>query len=241
MDLVASFTHDVEAAMAQGQEVTMITMDVQGAFNALLARRLLAHMTNQGWPLPLLKLVRSFLTERRVRVRLEKSTTPYYNIKCGTPQGSPLSPVLYMLYLAELLAQDPSLRFGYADDLCLYWTSKNLDRNVELLAHDVRHIMAWGADNKIAFTPEKLEMIHLTKKSGRYLPPCIINNELTIHPITTAPKAGNQPALCWLGVWFDRKLTFKRHISEWAAKARKVSHHIHRLAKTKDGPPASAL
>ena len=45
MDLVASFTHDVEAAMAAGMEVTMITMDVQGAFDALLVKRLLAHMT----------------------------------------------------------------------------------------------------------------------------------------------------------------------------------------------------
>src|SRR5436190_12556138 len=123
-------------------------------------------MTNQGWPLPLLKLVRSFLTERRVRVRLEKSTTPYYNIKCGTPQGSPLSPVLYMLYLAELLAQDPALHFGYMDEVCLYQVTKSLDNNV-----------------------------------------------------TTAPKEGDQPALCWLGVWFDRKLSFKWHISEHAAKA----------------------
>src|SRR5438045_2848325 len=210
MDLVASFTHDVEAAMAQGQEVTMITMDVQGAFDALLARRLLARMTNQGWPLPLLKLVRSFLTKRRVRVRLKKSTTPYYNVKCGTPQGSPLSPILYMLYLAKLLAQDPSLCFGYTDDLCLYRTSKNLDRNVELLACDVQPIMAWGADNKIAFAPEKLEMIHLTKKSGCYSPPCIINDELTIHPITTAPKASDQPATLLAGGMVQQKA----HIQE---------------------------
>jgi len=38
MDLVAAFTHDVEAAFAAGKEVTMITMDVQGAFDALLKR-----------------------------------------------------------------------------------------------------------------------------------------------------------------------------------------------------------
>jgi hypothetical protein len=48
MDLVASFTHDVEAAMAAGMEVTVITMDVQGAFDALLVKRLLARMTKQG-------------------------------------------------------------------------------------------------------------------------------------------------------------------------------------------------
>jgi len=241
MDLVAAFTHDVEAAFAAGKEVTMITMDVQGAFDALLKRRLLKRMTKQGWPLPLLRLVNSFLSDRKIRVRLEKSTTPYYGVECGTPQGSPLSPVLYMLYLAELLNQDTELMFGYADDINLYRATDLLDRNVELLARDARRILAWGAQNKVAFAPEKLEMIHLTRKSGDYAPPCEVNDSLTIHPITTAPKKDDQPALRWLGVFFDRKLTFKRHVAERAVKARKVAGHIRSLAKTVDGPPASAL
>jgi hypothetical protein len=48
MDLVAAFTYDVEAAMTLGKQVTMITMDVQGAFDALLPKQLLAQMTRQG-------------------------------------------------------------------------------------------------------------------------------------------------------------------------------------------------
>jgi ribonuclease HI len=241
MDLAACFTHDVEAAMAAGLEVTMITMDVQGAFDALLVNRLLARMTKQGWPLSLLELIRSFLTDRKVRVRLEKSTTREHKVACGTPQGSPLSPVLYMLYLAELLAQDTTLRFGYADDICLYRATRSLDENVRLLASDVQGILAWGAENRIFFAPEKLEMIHLTKKTGGHAPQCVVDDELTVDPITTGPKAGEQPALRWLGVWFDRKLTFKRHVSERAAKARRVSHHIRGLARTTCGPPASSL
>ena len=241
MDLVAAFTHEIETAFTTRQHATMITMDVQGAFDALLANRLLARMTNQGWPLSLLCLVQSFLTGRKVRVRLEKSTTSYYDVECGTPQGSPLSPVLYMLYLAELLAQNSSLRFGYADDICLYRASKSLDTNVQLLAKDVREILAYGNANKIFFAPEKLEMIHLTLKTDQYAPPCIVSEDLTITPITKALKEGEQPALRWLGVWFDRKLTFKRHVTERAAKARSVAYHIRGLARIKDGPPAVAL
>jgi hypothetical protein len=54
MDLVVLFTYDVEAALARGKEVTMFTLDVQGAFDALLKRRLLRRITEQGWPLSLL-------------------------------------------------------------------------------------------------------------------------------------------------------------------------------------------
>jgi hypothetical protein len=48
IDLVASFTYDVEHAWATGKQVTIITMDVQGAFNALLKNRLLQRIGKQG-------------------------------------------------------------------------------------------------------------------------------------------------------------------------------------------------
>ncbi|KAG0155491.1 hypothetical protein PDIDSM_1068 [Penicillium digitatum] len=64
-DLVASFTHDAEMALSQNKQVTLVTMDVQGAFDALLRRRLLKRMGEQGWPRELLLLVDSFLTGRK--------------------------------------------------------------------------------------------------------------------------------------------------------------------------------
>lgn len=104
MDLVAAFTHDVELALASHLQVTVCTMDVMGAFDALLKRRLLRRMTAQGWPISCLRFIDSFLTNRQVQVRLEGTTTSRYGVDCDTPQGSLLSPVLYMLYLAELLS-----------------------------------------------------------------------------------------------------------------------------------------
>ncbi|KAI1675616.1 RVT-1 domain containing protein [Pyrenophora tritici-repentis] len=215
-------------------------MDVQGAFDALLKNWLLVRMAKQGWLDLVLKFVNSFLTDRKVRVRLGKATTQCYTVACGTPQGSPLSPVLYTLYLAELLNQDTTRRFGYAGDVCIYRASNSLDENVRLLAEDVRAINEWGAANKVAFAPEKLEMMHLTRQWDNYSPPCVVDDSLTITPITDQDD-GVQPACRWLGVWFDRKLNFKRHVETRAATARKVAHHIRSLANTVNGPPASAL
>ena len=201
----------------------MVTLDdVQGTFDALLVKRLL----KPRLPLPLLQLINSFLTGRQVRVRLEEATTPCCGVACGTPQVSPLPPVLYMLCLFELLIQDTTLRFGYADDVSLFRASSSLDENVRLLAADIHQVVAWGADNKVFFAPEKLEMIHLTREAGDYAPQCVVSDKLSITPVTTASREGGQPALRWLGVWFDKKLSFKRHISERVVKARRVSYHI---------------
>jgi hypothetical protein len=81
----------------------MVTINVQGAFDTLLKNRLLDLMAKQGWPDPVPKFINSFLTNRKFRLRLGKETTQCYAVACRTPQGSPLSPVLYTLYLAELL------------------------------------------------------------------------------------------------------------------------------------------
>lgn len=115
----------------------MVTMNVQGAFDALLKRRLLHRMRRQGWPLKVLELTDSFFTDRVVRVRLERAVTVYKRVRYDTPQGLPWSPVLYMLYLVELFKQDSRHRFGYVDDLCLYRASWSLDENAELLTKDV--------------------------------------------------------------------------------------------------------
>ena len=89
-DLAAALTRDLQAAVGSGKLATIVTMDVQGAFDALLPRRLIRRVMKQGWPLPLLTLIRSFLTKRQARVRSDNVITPFQVVACGAPQGSPL-------------------------------------------------------------------------------------------------------------------------------------------------------
>ena len=65
-DLVASFLYDTEWALVMRRVVSILTMDVQGAFDALLRRRLLCRLRQQGWDINTLRLIDSFLTDRRV-------------------------------------------------------------------------------------------------------------------------------------------------------------------------------
>lgn len=77
--------------------MAMVMMDVQGAFDALRKNRPLHRMRDQGWAALAICMVDCFLSDWRVHVRLGRTTTPSYLMHCGTPQGSPLCPALYML------------------------------------------------------------------------------------------------------------------------------------------------
>ena len=119
-DLVGCLVHDVEKALDRRRTATLVTVDVKGAFDGVLHNRLLRRMQAQGWPPQLLKWTASFLSGRSAQIRYPGGVTEPIPLACGVPQGSPASPVLFMLYLAEGLQKGSRrCRFGYADDIAL--------------------------------------------------------------------------------------------------------------------------
>jgi hypothetical protein len=48
INLIALFTYDIKAAFTHSKEVTMFTLDIQRAFDAILKKRLLKRITKQG-------------------------------------------------------------------------------------------------------------------------------------------------------------------------------------------------
>ncbi|RAL63261.1 hypothetical protein DID88_004338 [Monilinia fructigena] len=170
MDLVAAFVHDVECAFARKREVTLVTMDVQGSIR---------------------RASTPTAAEENARPGLAYISIENDPVVLTGAQGD----VLYMLYLAELLNQDQALRFGYADDIALYRVGKTLEDNIKAITRDVQQIEAWGSANKVAFAPEKLEMMHFTRRRHIRAPEAVISPTLTIRPTTSAPGDTKQPAL----------------------------------------------
>jgi len=243
VDLVACLVHDIELALAKGHKATLVTLDVQGAFDALLKNRLLTRMSQQGWKKEALRLTESFLTGRRVCTTLENVTTQEKQAQCGTPQGSPWSPLLYMLYLSELVGADPS-RWGYADDIAVLKIGRSHDVTTFAAKAEVEKILKYGRENMITFAPEKIEVIHFSW--GEVLKNRSLKLSIgTIKPPpreeTSKGKSKSPAAVRWLGVHLDQKLTFKRHVEIRVSHANKVADHLRAIATATRGPPADGL
>ena len=238
-DLLAAFTHDVEKELNKGRCSLLFTMDVQGAFDALLIKRFLRRCREQGWDIAWLKIMESFLTGRQVRGRLDGATTEFVGVTCGTPQGSPWSAIMYLLYLAELFLLHPEL-FGYADDLAGRVSERTPYECARKAAGIVRSILDWGDENRVVFAPEKCEAIHITRKRNRQNPSIRAREDYIIEPVelpTRGNAPGDAPVIRWLGLFVDRKFRFRAHAQRRAAKAQKVANHLLHLSKTVHGPP----
>ncbi|POS85282.1 hypothetical protein EPUL_003087 [Erysiphe pulchra] len=89
-DLVSCVVHDIDESRTQGWVSTLVTLDVQGAFDAVLHNKLIWRMQAQGWPDSVLQWTASFLKSRTVQVRYAGGVTSPKGINFGVPQVSEL-------------------------------------------------------------------------------------------------------------------------------------------------------
>ena len=82
------------------------------------------------------------MTEISASVRMEGTLTEPQLLSYGVPQGSPISPVLFMLYLEPLLKLgDARTKFGYADDIAMLGTGYSESDITASLAKDIENAL----------------------------------------------------------------------------------------------------
>ncbi|KAI0996528.1 hypothetical protein K3495_g11653 [Podosphaera aphanis] len=219
-DLVSCVVHDIEEARSQGWAATFVTLDVQGAFDAVLHNRLVARMQEQGWPNRILQWTMSFLLHRRVQVRYPGGITTQRELVFGAPQGSPISPLLFLLYMAEpMRSGNSSMRFSYADDLGILGFGPSIAESAAAAQREVNHLLEWAENNAVAFDTQKSEVIQFPGRRREAAVGVHVNGTLI------------EPAehIRWLGVHLDPRLNFQYHVTQWCGNAMKVAQHMRRF------------
>ncbi|CVL09069.1 related to reverse transcriptase [Fusarium mangiferae] len=231
-DLVTALIHDIEEAFARNKVATLVTMDIQGAFDTVMRNRLVLRLREQGWPDHLARWAESFMKDRSARVRYQDTLTPFAPLQCGLPQGSPVSPILFLLYTEPIYRLgNPQGRFGYADDTAILSIGDTIDETTAIASGSIDEMVRWGAANGVSFDPKKTEVMHFSRSKLRTTP-AIRHGDVEKHP---------ESALRWLGIWLDSRLSFHVHVEKWAAKAHAVAYHLRGLANAIHGPLPSAV
>jgi ribonuclease HI len=246
-DLVSCLIHDIEIAMARGQVCVFVANDVKGAFDGVLHGRMVLRMREQGWSENYIRWAESFVTRRTARVKFGQFCPAEYTPlgSVGVPQGSPASPILYLLYTAPLhLLSSWHRRFGYADDSGVLGVGKSVEEATANATRLVEEQLVWGRDNGVEFDLAKAEAQLFSRAKVPEFPTIEIpefNYSVQVAHEVDATGHLVSIAMRWLGVWLDRMLTFRTHIEKWAAKGRKVARAMKMLASVSHGPRAEPL
>jgi ribonuclease HI len=208
-----------------------IFMDVKGAFDRVSQETLIKALEDTGIDQNLVEWVSSFLSNRTAQLVIDGFTCPLRDISAGLPQGSPLSPVLFIIYLQPLLKEIDSLlldgiNLSFVDDIGIVVKGENVEEVTKRLEEIGTQIVNLGNQYQISFDEEKTEAILFTKKQKELQKIRDLQIQLPNYTCRFQKEATR-----WLGYWLDSKLSFREHFQTRYQKAEKVLKIIAPLAK----------
>ena len=179
------------------------------AFDCIRHDLLIAKLRAYGFSREALTLISNYLTNRQQRVQVNGSFSSWKSVARGVQQGSVLGPLLFNIYINDLLLfiQD-SYICNYAYDTTIYTCNKNLDNIVHKPENDCTIALKWFADNSMNLNADKCHLLVLGQRCG--------------DPVTVrigSANVVNSYEEKLLGVQIDSKLSFDNHVSKLSQKA----------------------
>jgi Reverse transcriptase (RNA-dependent DNA polymerase) len=217
-------TDTVHTEWLHQMTTSLLQLDIKGAFDTVNHIRLLDTMRRKRYPPWVVRWLRSYLDNRTVRLRFDGEESGDIPIIAGVPQGSPLSPILFILYIAtlyEALASSPGLIVvGFADDTNLMTVGRDVQANCRRLENAWRICERWARSRGMEFAPQKSELMHFTRAHNP------LRNKVQLSDAEVAPKESAR----FLGVWLDRKLRWRSHLTKIKAKMETQVYALTKIA-----------
>ncbi|VEN56637.1 unnamed protein product [Callosobruchus maculatus] len=228
-DNLAFLVSHIHLAFSEGEQVLAVFLDIKSAYDNVNIYKLYKFLTEIDIPMEYCNLIFNILNHRNLYImNNDQHTLGPIEGSTGLPQGSPLSPLLFNIYITSLFqATPPNIHLlSYADDLVLFTRGSNPNNMIEQMNSTIGHIYNLLRVNNLSISTQKSSGLLFSK--GRYtrcLPPLLIN--LTPIQIVDQYK--------YLGVMLHKNLKWDLHIGNAITKANKGIRLLKIFSKVKWG------
>ena len=152
-------------------KVSTLVLDMKGGFDNVEAATLLSLLRRKGVSPYLVQWISSFLWNCTCCLIFQGSPLTFAPISGGVPQGSPISPLLFVIYVASLNSDIPRiLSISYVDDFAITITCPSYRTNIRLLQMALSRLMRKVSWFIITFSIPKTELIHWRTLRGNEAP-----------------------------------------------------------------------
>lgn len=206
LSAIHNLLEQVYSAWERGETASLLMLDVSGAFDNVSHERLLHNLRKRGVSLQITEWICSFVKDRTTSLVIPEMTSDPISTPHGIPQGSPLSPILYLFYNADLLeiTTDQELQAtssGWIDDVNILVTG-DVITNCATLATLHNRAMEWAKRHASKFAHTKYTLIHFAKRHNDI-------QSLTLPNIEIPPSE----VVKFLGLMMDKHLNWKQHLA----------------------------
>ena len=242
-------------AVERNETTVDIFLDLSKAFDTINHNILLYKLEYYGFRGVTPDWFKSYLSNRKQFVRYQMHDSNHKIINCGVPQGSILGPLLFILYINDIVNTTSLLEhILFADDTTLLFSHPDIASHNDIINIELQEICNWFQANKLSVNATKTNyMVFGTPQSTRKFIDINQNidnlndSELTSSSDVEKVKLNIKfdgvslnrvSSTKFLGVINDENLTWKNHID---AISKIISRNIGVLTKLKHFVPENIL
>jgi hypothetical protein len=208
--------------------LSLVSFDLKGAYNGVNTDVLIQRLRERRIPTELRNWIASFCQLRKASVGVNGSSSRITDLnQAGLPQGSPLSPILFLFFNADLASSKLNQNqgaFAFVDDYSAWVTGANAEDNTKTIQDTIiPRAINWARASGATFEADKTAFIHFTRNKNK-------RSEMKLHMDNEEiPPKENVKIL---GVVLDPGLRFREHAARIAKRGVNAALALKRIKGT---------
>ena len=217
MEYVSTLANEI----VNGGQVDSVYTDFTKAFDKVDHGRLIGKLKGNRLNSKLIDWFSSYLSDRSQRIVIGRSSSNSIRQTSGVPQGSILGPLLFLIFINDLLSSlSAGSGLGFADDLKVFRSIVTED-DCRLLQDDLDLVERWCVTNRMGLNHKKCAIMSITHSHSKIEFPYVLCGKVIERVHSKAD----------LGVIIDDKLSFNEHVDEITRKAYKLLGFVFRCGR----------
>ena len=168
--------HKIKTSWANKHISQACFLDISAAFDAVWHSALLEKLKSVNVSGQCLNLFKSYLSNRTAKTIVDGQESTELPVEAGVPQGSRLGPLLFILYINDIITDLESEPMIFADDTTLIQSGPDVEHTSSVLNRDLEKITVWAKKWKVEFNAGKSKDMIFSKEQPDGDSPLLFQN-----------------------------------------------------------------